>query len=130
MMNDEHAELSPALVWRGIEEFNRGAYFEQHETLEIAWRREPGPVRDLYQGILQIGVACYQIERGNFPGALKMLERGLRRLRPFAPERLGIDLARLIADAERLRDEVTRLGAERWAELDRGLFPKIVMRET
>ncbi len=130
MMNDEHAELSPALVWRGIEEFNRGEYFEQHETLEIAWRREPGPVRDLYQGILQIGVACYQIERGNFPGALKMLERGLRRLRPFAPERLGIDLARLIADAERLRDEVTRLGAERWAELDRGLFPKIVMRET
>lgn len=129
MTNEKHVGSLPALVRRGIEEFNRGEYFEQHETLETAWRRDPGPVRDLYQGILQIGVACYQIERGNFPGAIKTLERGLRRLRPFAPERLGIDVARLIADAERLRDEIKRLGPARLAELDRGLFPKIVMRE-
>jgi len=126
---DECAELPP-LVIKGIEEFNRGEYFEQHETLEAAWRAEPGPIRELYQGILQVGVACYQIERGNLPGALKMLERGLRRLRQFTPECLGIDVAQLIADAERLRDEAKRLGPERLTELDRTLFPRIAMRKT
>ena len=128
MTKDECAEPFPPLVRKGIVEFNRGEFFKQHETLETAWRAEPRPVRELYQGILQIGVACYQTERGNLPGALKLFERGLRRLRPFAPERLGIDVARLIADAERVRDEAVRLGPERLAELDRALFPRIVTR--
>jgi len=117
-------DLSP-LVMKGIEEFNRGEFFEQHESLEAAWRAEPRPVRELYQGILQVGVACYQIERGNLPGALKMLERGLRRLRQFTPKCLGIDVSRLIAEAEQMRDEARRLGPERLGELDRSLFPKI-----
>ena len=120
----------PSLVMRGIEEFNRGEFFEQHESLEAAWRAEPRPVRELYQGILQVGVACYQIERGNLPGALKMFERGLRRLRQFAPECLSIDVSRLIADAERVRDEAQRLGPERLNELDRSLFPRITVGES
>ena len=120
----------PSLVMRGIEEFNRGEFFEQHESLEAAWRAEPRPVRELYQGILQVGVACYQIERGNLPGALKLFERGLRRLRQFAPECLSIDVSRLIADAERVRDEAQRLGPERLDELDRSLFPRITVGES
>ena len=127
---DECAESLPPLVRKGIEEFNRGEFFEQHETLETAWRKEARPIRDLYQGILQVGVACYQIERANLPGALKMLERGLQRLHPFAPECMGIDVARLITDAERLRDEVIRPGSGRPAKLDRASFPGIVLRET
>jgi predicted metal-dependent hydrolase len=121
--------LSP-LVMKGIQEFNRGEFFEQHETLEAAWHAEPRPVRELYQGILQVGLACYQIERGNLPGALKMLERGLRRLRRFMPECLGIDVSRLIAEAERVRGEAQRLGPERLNELDRSLFPRIVVGES
>ena len=121
--------LSP-LVMKGIEEFNRGEFFEQHESLEAAWRAEPRPVRELYQGILQVGVACYQIERTNLPGALKLFECGLRRLRRFTPECLGIDVSRLIADAERVRDEAQRLGPERLNELDRSLFPRITVGES
>src|SRR5512136_1702278 len=125
-MKDEGCAGTPSpLVMKGIEEFNRGEFFEQHESLEAAWRAEPRPVRELYQGILQVGVACYQIERANLPGALKLFERGLRRLRRFTPECLGIDVSRLIADAEHVRDEAVRLGPERLAELDRSLFPKI-----
>jgi predicted metal-dependent hydrolase len=127
---DDCGESLPPLVMQGIEQFNRGEFFEQHETLETAWRDEPRPIRDLYQGILQIGVACYHIERGNLPGALNVLERGLRRLRPFAPECRGLDVARLIADAERLRDELARVEPARAGELDRALFPRIVTRAT
>jgi predicted metal-dependent hydrolase len=129
MTKGECAELPPPLVLQGIEQFNCGEFFEQHETLETAWRAEPLSVRELYQGILQVGVACYQIERGNLPGALKLFERGLRHLRRFAPGCLGIDVARLIADAEHLRDEAAQLGPERLRELDWALFPKIVLRD-
>ncbi len=41
--------LSP-LVMKGIEEFNRGEFFAQHESLEAAWRAEPRPVCELHQG--------------------------------------------------------------------------------
>jgi len=127
--NDCADDLSP-LVMKGIEEFNRGEFFEQHESLEAAWRAEPRPVRELYQGILQVGVACYQIKRGNLRGALKMFERGLRRLRQFTPECLGIDVSRLVIEAEHVRNEAQRLGSERLGELDRSRFPKIVKRDT
>src|SRR5680860_1792203 len=46
----------PPRLRRGIEQFNRGEFFEQHETLELEWLEERDPVRYLYQGILQIGI--------------------------------------------------------------------------
>ncbi|WP_343415562.1 DUF309 domain-containing protein [Candidatus Amarolinea dominans] len=53
----------------GFEAFNAGHYWEQHELLEGAWREEARPVRELYQGILQVGVALHQIEQGKWAGA-------------------------------------------------------------
>ena len=47
-------ELPPPQLLEGVEQFNRGKYFEQHETLEVLWRVETRPVRRLYQGIFQI----------------------------------------------------------------------------
>ena len=31
-------EKPPELFYTGLEQFNRGEYFEQHETLETLWR--------------------------------------------------------------------------------------------
>ena len=62
---DGQDESPPKLLLEGIAQFNRGDYWECHETLEALWRREARPLRDLYQGILQVGVACYHIRRGN-----------------------------------------------------------------
>jgi len=129
-MNTARADCDgelPPLVMKGIEEFNRGEFYEQHETLETAWRAEPRPVRKFYQAILQIGVACYHLERGNRTGALRLLERGLRKLRPFAPACLGIDIARLIADAERLQEQIQSVGPDHLVKLDRALFPRIIL---
>ena len=50
-------ETAPVLLRRGIAQFTRGEFVEQHETLEDLWREEPRPIRTLYQGILQIGGA-------------------------------------------------------------------------
>lgn len=113
------------LARRGLQDFNQGAYFEQHEHLEAAWLAEPRPIRLMYQGILQIGVAFLQIERGNWTGALKMFRRGLPRLRALPPVCQGVNIAAFRAAAEAIHVEVTALGPERLAEFDQRRFPQI-----
>lgn len=117
------------LAHRGIEEFNRGEYFEQHELLELAWRAEPRPVREMYQGILQIGVAFLQIQRNHWVGAIKMFRRGLPRLRTLPPICQGIDIAAFRASAEAIHWEITTLGAARLHEFDQSRFPRLILCE-
>lgn len=122
-------EPLPEEIRQGLEQFNAGEYFEQHETLEHAWRVETRPVREIYQGILQIGVACYQIQRGNYMGALKMLRRGLAHL-SHAPDRCqGIDVARLREDARRLLEHLEAAGPEGLHRVDRSWFPRVIFEE-
>lgn len=109
----------------GLQAFNRGEYYDQHEHLEHAWMAESRPIRTLYQGILQVGVAFYQIQQGNWAGAIKMFRRGLPRLAGLPPRCQGIDLASFRADAEAIHAEVTKLGPERLAEFDQRRFPQI-----
>lgn len=115
----------PRLLLEGIAQFNRGEYFEQHETLEALWRAELGDVRRLYQGILQIGVAFYHLRRSNHHGTVYMLRRGSMYLREFPHICQGVDVAALLADAARALDEVQRLGAARLSEFDWALAPQV-----
>lgn len=114
-----------SLLIQGIEEFNAGAYFECHEALEELWVQVTSPVRELYQGILQVGVALYKVERDQYRGAVKLLRSGVRHLTPFAPVCQGVDVARLIAEANRAREALEALGPNRMGELDRRLFPRV-----
>jgi len=123
--DDPCSEPLPTGVLRGLEEFNAGQYFEQHETLELVWRAELRPIRDLYRGILQIGVGCLQVERGNAIGAIKMINRAEKWLQPFRPACQGIDVDRLLVDATRLREEIERRDADQVDRVDRRLFPQV-----
>jgi len=40
------ARLQPAHLVRGLEQWNAGSFYEQHETLEWLWRATPDAVRD------------------------------------------------------------------------------------
>ena len=113
------------LARHGIVEFNRGEYFEQHELLEQAWLAEARPVREMYQGILQVGVAFLQIQRANWAGAIKMFRRGLPRLRTLPPVCQGVHIAEFRAAAGAIHQEIAALGAARLGEFDRGTFPRI-----
>ena len=119
--DDELSDLARA----GIDEFNRGDYFEQHELLEAAWIAEDRPIREMYQGILQVGLACYQIERGSWAGAMKMLGRGLPKLRGLPEVCQGIQLDALRAQADGMRRDLIELGPDRLEEFDKDRFPKI-----
>jgi len=123
--DDRCSEPPVAALLRGIDEFNRGLFFEQHETLEDAWIEEDGAIRYLYQGILQIGVAFYHVGRCNFAGASALLQRGMDLLRSFAPVCMGVDVERLLADAEQARAALIHGGPGNIERFDRGLIPQI-----
>ena len=124
-MTDPCRDAPPLLLRRGIDQFNRGEFFDQHETLEDLWREEPRPIRTLYQGILQIGVAMYQMQRRNHHGVVYMLTRGSGYLRPFAPACQGVDVADLLASAARVLEAAERLGPDRLDQFDWSLTPTI-----
>jgi len=93
------AEPMPPLGQQGIARFNAGDYYGQHDAFEALWMAEPGPVRDLYRAILQVGVAYYHIAQGNPRGALKMLRRSTQWLAVLPDACQGVDVRQLRADA-------------------------------
>ena len=107
----ECGQALPPLAVTGLEFFNRGLYYRQHDLFEEQWMATAGPVRDLYRAILQVGVAYYQIERGNYRGALKMLQRSVQWLYLLPDSCQGIDVAKLRRDSYAVRGELQRLGA-------------------
>ncbi len=121
----ESPEGLPNLALQGIEEFNRGEFYECHEYLEEAWMQEPRRVRFLYQGILQVGVGFYHLQNGNWRGATGVLRNGIERLREFEPKMLGIDVARLVRESEACLEELEELGRERVREFDASKIPKV-----
>lgn len=121
------ATLPPPAI-EGIRLFNAGKYWLAHEALELAWRDEPGPVRDLYRGILQAGIVYLHIERGNLAGALKVYHRCCKWLGLFPGECRGVNVAKLRFDLDRAVDEARRLGDHGIGEFDRAFFKPVEVR--
>ena len=102
----------PFELLEGIRQFNQGEYYECHETLEEIWKEEAGEIRDLYKGILQIGVAVFHAKRSNLKGAMRLVSSGMALLSGFDPECMGIDVAHLLQAAGRFRDELGELASD------------------
>ena len=115
----------PPLARLGVERFNAGAYYAQHDALEELWMIENGPVRELYRAILQVGVAYYHITRGNHAGALKMLRRSVQWLAILPDVCQGVDVRRLEADAARVRQELEAMDPAAIASFDRTLLQPV-----
>lgn len=117
----------PAGIIEGIELFNAGEYYEAHEVIEHEWHAERGPVRKLYQGILQIGVGLHHTRSGNHRGAVLLLTDGIEKTVAFVPEYRGLDTARLVREAQACLDQVIALGADRLDEFDWSRVPVIAL---
>jgi uncharacterized membrane protein YccC len=101
-----HPDLSPEererLFRQGIDLFNQGRFFESHEAWEEIWRSTTPEPRDLFQGLIQVAAALHQfldLKRDEAPR--RTLAKARRRLEPYAPAALGIDLADLLEQVGR-----------------------------
>jgi predicted metal-dependent hydrolase len=115
-------------MFDAIEQFNRGEYFEQHETFEELWIEEPRELRRLYQGILKVGAGFYKLRLGNYRGTVNHIRGGIAYLQRFDNVCLGVDVARLIQEATEVLDRVVELGPERLGEYDLSGLPKVWVR--
>ena len=111
--------------------FNAHEFFEAHEVLEDLWREASGSDRELYQGILQIGVGFHHLSNGNYHGAITLLERGIARLRKLNPDECQeIDCASLINASRLCREQLVALGPTRINAFEKGLIPQAQWRSS
>lgn len=123
-MNTATKFLDPRAI-KGIQLFNQKKFFAAHEELELAWRDEPGNIRDLYRGILQIGVAYYHIQHRNFSGAQKMFFRAEKWLISYSGYYLGINVGKLKKDATKISRLLINGELDEIITSDGAIFPEI-----
>ena len=121
----ECQEELPPLAVQAVEKFNAGEYYPQHDLFEEQWMHTTGPVRDLYRAVLQVGIAYFQITRGNHRGAIKMLLRSVQWFALLPDVCQGIDIKQLREDSFRVRAELERLDPADIAQFDRSLLKPV-----
>ena len=114
---------------KGVYEFNSGAWFECHETLEELWVGGRDDARDLCQGILQVAVALYHWRNGNFRGAVHLLESGAKLLGLVPHVCQDVDVKALLRDVKRFRERLEILGEEGMDGMENELIPQIRMKD-
>lgn len=102
----------------GLEEFNKGNYYDAHEHLEDAWKEDTGEGRDLYRAILQVAVSYLQIERSNYAGAIKMILRSRQWFTPLPDICRGVNVGLLQNDAENVYNILKELGPDGISDFD------------
>ncbi len=110
---------------KGIEQFNRGEFYEAHESLETAWMEDSSVGRNLYRAILQVSVAYYQIQQDNYPGAVKMFLRLRGWINSLPDVCKSVDVAKLRKDAYAVYERVLARGPEGLNEFDQQSFQPI-----
>ena len=118
-------EALPPLAVQAVARFNAGDYYPQHDLFEEQWMHTTGPVRELYRAVLQVGIAYFQITRGNHRGALKMLLRSVQWLALLPDVCQGIDIKQLRVDSARVRAALEAMPPEDIAHFDRSLLKPV-----
>lgn len=124
-LTEQCAQPLPQPAQVAIERFNAGEYYDQHDIFEELWANDPRPIRDLYRTILQVGIAYYQITRGNWRGAHKMLLRNMQWMALLPNVCQGVNIAALREDSAAVRAELERVGEGGIAEFDMTLLKPI-----
>lgn len=99
----------------GIDLFNHGYWWESHESLEAVWiaAGQETPTGQFIQGLIQVAAAQLKRFIGQERGARMLTESGVAKLSLLKGTYLGVEIASLVAEAERCLGE------------DRGEYPRI-----
>ncbi len=89
----------------------------------------PLPDRLFFQGIIQMAAAFVHLMRREYPGIIKLLDGAIDKLDEFNPQHRGVDVASLVGDLRRSRDEIAILGPEHFLEWDQLGIPNVLVHK-
>ena len=96
MQHDRQARFD-----EGIDLFNRAEFFVCHEVLEEIWTPSKQPERWFLQSLIHFAVGFYHYQRGNSVGAIRQLNKGLRKIQNYLPEWGGVRTGEIEREARR-----------------------------
>lgn len=121
--------LASEAARRGVAHFNAGEYFEAHEAWEEVWMAAPEPGRGFYQGLIQIAAGGVKLQQGQPAAAVKLLGKGIERLRLYLASAGGEDgeawLAEFLRAVEACREEVNSRSEGQAAPSDPARLPRL-----
>ena len=119
MSDRELTEADRARYVGALAAFDAGDYFACHELLEHLWLRNRSPARPFFQGLIQLAGAYLLAERDRPRGARALFRESAKRLGPFAPGMLGLDVAHLLLETEAIQAHAEAMGPDPWIALVR-----------
>jgi hypothetical protein len=115
----------PPTFWQGIAQFNQGAFYDCHDTLEAVWMVAPTGEKPFYQGILQIAVGLYHLSNHNWRGAAILLGEGSRRLEAYESEFHRVNVSDLLDRADLWLQTLHDLGPDQVVPVAAALLPDV-----
>jgi len=113
------------LFFEGIEEFNKGSFFEAHDAWEDLWVDARGEARLFYQALIHTAVGFYHALNGNHRGACSQFTKALLKLKSYLPSYHGVDTGRLVESLEECLHEAVLLREGSGGTFDARRIPKI-----
>jgi len=105
-MNDLTSKKFKESLKEAIDLFNKQKWYEAHDAFEDLWNDLVGDERQIVQGILQVSVSQFHLNKGNLNGAMILLGEGLGRIKNRESEDLEIDLRLLCNKLESLLNKL------------------------
>ena len=105
-MNDLTSKRFKESLREAIDLFNNQKWYEAHDAFEDIWNDLVGDERQIIQGILQVSVSQFHLNKGNLNGAMILLGEGLGRIRNRFSEDLEIDLILFCSSLESLLNKL------------------------
>ena len=115
----------PGVLQQAARLWKHHLFFEFHEILEEIWMKWQGPERRFLQGLIQLGVAFYHIQRNNYRGATSMFRNAWAKVAPHAPRYCQVELKRFLERIEECRKLLDLLGPARCQDFDWSLVPPL-----
>ena len=105
-MNDLTSTRFKESLQEAIDLFNNQKWYEAHDAFEDIWNDLVGDERQIVQGILQVAVSQFHLNKGNYNGAMILLGEGIGRIRNRVSDDLGIDLSLFCRNLESMLNKL------------------------
>lgn len=116
----------PPVLFTAIEQFNKGLFWECHETLEDVWRNTPYPQRFFYHAIIKAAVGFYHLSRHNRRGAGAKLADSVRLLGLLPSTLMGVNIDQLRQGCMPWLEWLERAGPIDWKDM-KGDYPRVMV---